>query len=263
MSLPYQAMQNPDPAELRMLLMESRAVGVRFPSLNWTGLKSGIYLMPKRAYDIESVHAKHRPRVRHALRWFDVRPAEKAEMVDQGWVLNLSTMARQGRYDREFGDRRQWVRFVDAAFACPGVAFPAAFCGRRMAAYMTTCRDQEYLHILHQMSRQEDLHNFPNHLLTYAVTRQAMLDSSVDGISYGYVPLFSADGLNEYKLRFGYEMSCHWSVIQLHPWVDSILNRSAARSMVHFAGRLRPDNQRLETFQTILEGARLSRPLDQ
>ena len=57
-------------------------------------------------------------------------------------------------------------RFVEAAFACPGVSFPAVFSGSRLAAYMVTCREQKWLHILHQMSRQEDLPNFPNHLLT-------------------------------------------------------------------------------------------------
>src|SRR5260370_33548506 len=45
MSLPYQTLLNPDPAELRAMLRESGAVGVRFPSTNWTGLESGLYVL--------------------------------------------------------------------------------------------------------------------------------------------------------------------------------------------------------------------------
>jgi hypothetical protein len=169
-------------------------------------------------------------------------------------------MERQGRYDPEFGDHRRWEQLVEAAFACPGIGFPAVFSGPRMAAYMATCREESWLHILHQMSRQEDLANFPNHLLTYAVTKQATLDASLEAVCYGYVPLFAAEGLHEYKLRFGYEMIPHRSAIQLHPALDVVLTRSAVRAAVRVARRLRHENQHLETLQTVLEGAHSSGP---
>ena len=148
--------------------------------------------------------------------------------------------------------------FVEAAFACPGVSFPAVFSGSRLAAYMVTCREQKWLHILHQMSRQEDLPNFPNHLLTYTVTAQAAADASLEAVCYGYVPLFAADGLHEYKLRFGYEMVPHWSAIQLHPVLKAVLDRPVARAAVRAARRLRRNDQHLETIETVLEGARSS-----
>ena len=258
MSLPYQTMLNPDPAELRRMIRETGTFGVRFPSLDWTGVDSGLYVLRNRNYDLASLHPKHRPRVRHAQQCFDVRPATKDELLKQGWELNLSTMARQGRYDPEFGERKRWEQFVEAAFACPEIAFPAAFSGGRLSAYMTTCREQGWLHILHQMSRQEDLPNFPNHLLTYAVTKAAVTDSSLEWVCYGYAPLFSADGLHEYKLRFGYEMRAHRSAIQLRPVLNTLLNQRVSRAAIGLARSLRPNNQQLETFQTVVEGAHLS-----
>ena len=187
-----------------------------------------------------------------------MRPAKKAELLEQGCALNLNTMARQGRYDPEFGELRRWERLVEAAFACPGVSFPAVFSGSRLAAYMVTCREEKWLHILHQMSRQEDLPDFPNHLLTYTVTAQAAADTSLEAVCYGYVPLFAADGLHEYKLRFGYEMIPHCSAIQLHPMLKAVLDRPAARAAVRAVRRLRRDDQHLETIETVLEGARSS-----
>ena len=260
MSLPYQTMLNPDPEELRRMMREAGALGARFPSLSWSGLKSGLYVLRKRHYDFDSVHIKHRPRVRRGMQCFEVRPAEKAQLLAQGCELNLSTMARQGRYDPEFGEPRRWARLVDAAFACPEISFPAAFSGTRLVAYMVTCREGKWLHILHQMSRQGDLSNFPNHLLTYTVTQQATADTSLEAVCYGYMPLFAADGLHEYKLRFGYEMVPHQSAIQLHPVPNTILNRTAARAAVRLARRLRRQNQVLETLETVLEGAYSSRP---
>ena len=101
---------------------------------------------------------------------------------------------------------------------------------------------------------------FPNHLLTYAVTKQAAADASIEAVCYGYVPLFAADGLHEYKLRFGYEMVPHRSAIQLHPALNFVLNRPAVRASIRVLRRLRHENQQLETLETVLEGARSSRP---
>jgi len=260
MSLPYEAMLDPEPGELRRLIRDSSAFGARFPSSEWRGLASGLYLLRRRDYDIGSVHIKHRPRVRRGLQCFEVRPATKAQLLDQGYELNLSTMARQGRYDPEFGERRRWEALVEAAFACSEVTIPAVFAGTRLAAYMITCREHKWLHILHQMSRQEDLPNFPNHVLTYTVTSQAVKDETLDAVCYGYVPLFSADGLHEYKLRFGYEVVPHFSAIQLHPVLDAVLNCGPARAAVRTARCVQRGNQQLETLQTVLEGARTSAP---
>jgi hypothetical protein len=260
MSLPYQAMLNPEPDELRRLIRETHTFGVRFPSVHWTGLESGLYVLRRREYGIESVHPKHRPRVRRGLETFYVKPATQSELIRQGRALNLNTMARQGRYDPEFGDRRRWETLVEAAFACREVSFPAAFVGSRMAAYMITCRECGWLHILHQMSRQEDLPNFPNHVLTYSVTKEATSDESLEAICYGYRPLFAADGLHEYKLRFGYELIPHQSAIQFHPVLDPALNNRVANLALRCTRALYPKSQFLETIESVLKGARSSRP---
>jgi hypothetical protein len=110
------------------------------------------------------------------------------------------------------------------------------------------------------MSRQEDLPNFPNHVLTYTVTRQAATDEALSAVCYGYVPLFSADGLHEYKLRFGYELVPHVSAIQLHPALNVVLNSPIARAAVRITRTLRRENQFVETIETVLKGARSSGP---
>jgi hypothetical protein len=260
MSLPYQTLLDPNPNELSGMIRQSTVLGARFPSTQWTGLESGMYVLRRQAYEIGSVHTKHRPRVRRGLERFRVRPASKSELLKQGLELNLSTMLRQGRYDAEFGSARRWHTFVEAAFTCAEISCPAAFVGPRMSAYMITCREHGWLHILHQMSNQDDLADFPNHVLTFSVTKQAMEDESLEAVCYGYVPLFNADGLDEYKQRFGYTLEPHRSAIQLHPGVDTLLNNCVTRAAIRAARCLRPSNQRLETIQTVLQGAYHSRP---
>ncbi len=260
MNLPYDAMLDPHPAELREMICSAGARGARFSSLHWNGLPSGLYLLRRGPYSVETIHIKHRPRVRQGLKSLEVRPAEMKELLEQGLDLNRSTMARQGRFDPEFGHERSWRRLVEAAFACPEVSVPAAFAGKRLSAYIITCRENGWLHILHQMSRQEDLALYPNHALTYCVSSAAVEDQSIKAVCYGCISLVSGQGLHEYKLRFGYQVIPHRSAIQLHPALDRIMNSAGARAVVHLLRRIRPNLQTLETIDTVLKGASLSRP---
>ncbi len=259
MSLPYEGMLDPDPAELREMICAAGARGARFASLRWNGLPSGLYLLKRGPYSLETIHIKHRPRVRQGLKSLEIRPADKKELLEQGLDVNRSTMVRQGRFDPEFGHERSWRRLVEAAFACPEVSVPAAFAGKRLSAYMITCRENGLLHILHQMSRGDDLNLYPNHALTYFVSLQAVEDRSLEAVCYGCVSLISGEGLHEYKVRFGYGVESHQSVIQLHPALNKIINNAGARSAVRLLRRLRPGMQTLETIETVLEAARISR----
>jgi hypothetical protein len=260
MSLPYHTLLDPDPLELRSMIRETKAFGARFPSASWSGLESGIYVMRAPEYGLESVHEQHRERVHQGMQTYHVRPATKTQLLNQGRALNLELMARYGRYDPELGERRRWETFVEAAFACSAISVPAAFRGSRMAAYMITCREHRWLHILHHMSPQEPLAGFPNEVLTYSVTQQAAADPAVDVISYGYVPLCTADSLHEYKVSFGYDVTPHHAAIQLHPVLDAIFNSRLARAAVHVARCIRREYQPAQTLESILEGAHSSAP---
>lgn len=255
MSLPYQQPLEPTPEGIQTLLRSSRAAGVRFTSQQWPGMAGGVYVYCSRDYDLKSVHIKHRPRVRKGLQTYEIRPVEEGELINQGLQLNKETMVRQGHYDPEFGDVDQWTRFVTSMRNCPEISPIGAFDGKRLCAYMITCREDGWLNILHQMSRQDDLKSFPNHVLTYCVTKAASEDPSLEGVSYGLVPLVSIEGLHEYKLRFGYRVIPRTCVVVLHPKLDLLLNNRFVQRGVQLLRHLRPDDQRLERMETILRGA--------
>ena len=93
------------------------------------------------------------------------------------------------------------------------------------------------------------------------MTQQAAADETLDAVCYGYKPLFTADGLHEYKLRFGYELVPHQSAFQFHPTLAPLLTNSLSCAAVRAARAICPRNQYLETVESVLKGARSSRPL--
>jgi len=258
MNLPYQQALDPSRKELRDLLLSSRAAGVRFLSDRWPGLAGGVYIRRKGSYDLNAVHYKHRPRVRKGLETFEIRPVEKKELLDQALEANRGTMARQGRYDPEFAEVEPWRRLVKAMGSCPEVSAIGAFKGRQLSAYMIVCKEDHWLHILHQMSHWDRLKSFPNHALTYYVTKAASEDPSLEGVCYGLVSLVANEGLHEYKLRFGYDLIRRTCAFVLNPGLDPLLNNRVVHWGVQRLRKLRPEDQRLEMMDTVLRGAALT-----
>jgi hypothetical protein len=259
MSIPYEKMLDPDPEELGRMI-RARGLGARFPSLAWPGLAAGAYFCRLKNYGIHSVHAKHRPRVSRGLQRFQMRRVEPDELLAQGLDLNLDTMRRQQRFEPEFGDPKKWRRFVEALRHSPSIVPFGAFKNDRLAAYMITSREDRNVHILHQMSRQSDLPDFPNHALTFWVTSEFLNELQIESVCYGFTSLINIAGLHEYKLRFGYEVDPFYSAFLLHPLLQRTLASSPVRTLLHRVRMLRPADQRLERMESVLEGARLSCP---
>ena len=258
MNIPYHEPLNPAPGELERMLRGVNGLGARFPSLDRAGLPSGLYVRRQKHYDLSVISPKQRTRVRRALESCQVRPVEESELLTQGLQCNLDTMERQARYDPEFGKPRQWKRLVNAIRQSPTVTPIGAFIDGRLAAYVITYREDGWLHILHQMSRRDTLHKFPNHVLTFQVTRQAAEDPSLKAVCYGLVGLVAGNGLHEYKLSFDYEVLPQNSVFLLHPAVAGLMNSAPMVGLVSAMRKLRPRNQLLERIESVLMGARLA-----
>jgi len=258
LSLPYQVPRDPEYSEISRLLVAERALGAKFLSSNRPGLSGGIYVRRRKPYGLACIHQKLRSQVRRGLEKFTVRPVEQSELLGQGLQLNRDTMARQGRYDAEFGEAGKWERLARAVYRSRGVVAYGAFSEGRLAAYAITCRDGGWLHILHQMSRTEDLPQNPNHAVTFSVTAMAAEDAALEAASYGLVSLLSDDGLHMYKVRFGYEVLESANAFQFHPALAPVLRNGALRGAVGLLRRIRPQDQRLEKTQTVLDAARLS-----
>jgi hypothetical protein len=259
MSIPYQLHLASEPGVVESMLRKIGGLGARFPSLSRPGLASGLYICRDKGYDFPSLQPRQRTKVRRGLERCEIRRVEESELLTQGLQLNLDTMKRQGRYDSEFGAPDEWKRLVAAIGRSPTVVPMGAFVGSRLAAYAVTYREDGWLNILHQMSRLEDLEHYPNHALTFQVTREMATDPDLEAVSYGLVSLVSTEGLHAYKLQFGFEVVPHNEVFQLHPAVSALLASSPAVRFMEILQRLRPRDQRLERISTVLRGARASR----
>jgi hypothetical protein len=259
MNIPYHEPFDPPHAEVAEMMRKMHVLGVRYPSLCRAGLPSGIYICRQKSYGFSSLPPRQRTQVRRALERCEVRPADETELLIQGLQCNLDTMERQGRFDAEFAIEHKWSRLVSAVSKCPAISAIGAFVGGRLAAYAITCRENGWIHILHQMSRRDFLDQFPNHALTYTLTKAASEDSQLEGICFGLIGLSSGNGLHDYKLRFGYEVQQQHSVFLLHPAIEKLFGSSLAVHAIGALRNVRPRDQRFTQIEAVLVGARMSR----
>ena len=83
--------------DVRELLRSAGGALARYPSLKQAGLPCGAYVVQDRGYALQKLQKRTRNFVRRGLEACQVRPVERAELLEQGLELNLDTMARHGR----------------------------------------------------------------------------------------------------------------------------------------------------------------------
>ncbi len=257
-SLPPQLILDLSTAQTARLLRDAGIRGVRFPSTTRAGLPGGLYVFRGPSYGIENLHRNFRQKVRHGLDRCEVRKLNPDELIRLGLPLNLQTMRRQGRFDPEFADPRQWTRLVEAVFAVPAMSAFGAFSGTQLAAYNITCLEDGCFHIVHQMSAASDLDSCPNHVLDFIVTRDAVADPAVQFVTMGWSSLIPMPGLHAYKTRMGYDCEPHHCVIQFHPRLAPLFTSRPSVSIAAHLSKWRPTNQTLAVTAAVLNGAAIT-----
>ena len=261
MSLPYHLALDPERDEMHDLLRRSGSLGVRYPSITRQGSPGGLYVCRDKEYSLKTVQSRLRSKVRRGIEQCEVRLVQPEELLGQGLRLNQETMARQGRYESEFGDVSSFARIVSSIEISRKVEAYGAFIDGVLGAYAVTYEEDGWFHILHQMSRLDCLEHYPNHALAFTLTEASLSKPEIVGMSYGLKSLVNTAGLHDFKLRMGYECLSQNMVCELHPMASGVLTSGLANASVNFARRCFPRDQRLERAQAVICSARVAKGL--
>jgi len=255
-SLPYQREIDPDPAEIREMMRKHRVWCLRHRSRNRTGVPSGLYVCRPREYCVERLSRQYRRHVSRGLEMCDIREVDPAELLVEGWQLNLETMARQRRYDPEFGDPAGWKRFVQAIRQSPGVGVTGAYLSGRLSAYIVTCREDAWLHMLYKMARTLDRSYPVSHALDHWLMMKAAKDPGIEFFENSFLSVLPNDGLDAYKRHMGFTVLPFDLAVRFHPLLSPLAANRLTVAAAKTAWRLRPNQSSLELGAKLLEGAR-------
>jgi len=258
LNVPDHVLLNVEPGEVEKMLRRARGLLARYSTGVPKGLAGGQYVCRDTHFGFSSLGKHARRHVRGGLRACEIREVTAAELLEQGLQLNRDTMARQNRFDPEFGERRGWKRYVEATVAAPAVRVAGAFIGKRLASYVTIVRDREVIHLVDRMTRTADSKHHPSRALLFEIMHAAMRQPDIHGICAGPTTLTAGEGLHNYKLRAGFEVVPCWFAFHLHPALGALRAAELGSTVTGLAERLMPGSESLRRVRLVLEGVKQS-----
>ena len=259
-SIPPVRLITPEAEDLKALFRQHPVIGLKYCGpVDGRGKQSWIYICRETDYDMKTVHRKMRNKVRQGLANCEVRPVSFQYLRDHALPLNQDTLNRQGRHDPMFAESAQWARLCQAGQEIEGAIAWGAFVESELAAYLIAFVIDGCSNILHQMSRTDLLDSKANNALAFVVTREMMASSHIQAISYGHASIRGLPGLEEYKVRLGYEKWPMRYVVVLHPLIRSLLLNRLGDALLSHLSRFLPDQDVLKRIDGIVDIARESR----
>ena len=258
-SIPPFRVISPDRSELDRVLRQHRAIGLKYCApQDHSGKPSWFYVCEDADYDLTSLHPKMRNKVRQGMRKCTVRPIDFEFLRDRGLPLNRDTLERQGRDDPAFSQLDDWARVCQAGQQTEGAGAWGAFAGEKLAAYMITFITGDYFNILHQMSSTELIKTRANNALAFVATQQMLATPGIKGVSYGQASIRGLPGLEEYKVRLGYEERPMTYVVILHPMLRPLLLGRAGDVLLAGLNRFFSDSDIVKRINGVVGIARQS-----
>jgi hypothetical protein len=259
-SLPFHLHLDPDADEIRAILRKSSVRGLRFPSSHLPGRRAGMYVANPATFGIQSISRRQRSHVNHGLRVCEFRTVTPDELLSEGIELNRDTLQRQKRADVNFLEPARWAAFVGAVEKTPGMTVHGAYVDGRLSAYIISCREGEWMHLIYKMSRAADLEHYPNHALDFTIVKEAAEDSAIRYVGNGFTSVLENEGLDRYKRQMGYEIAEHNLCLHFHPALAPGLSSKVAVWLASGVQKVLPGNDRVEYIATVIRGAHDSRP---
>lgn len=255
-AFPYHWTFTPQPQELERFLLQHGAIGLRYstPVEAAEGALSYHAVYEGGEYTLEGLGKWARKNVRRGLRSCRVELISFERLAEEGFELQLDTLARQGRQLQLA--REEWQRRCLAAGELPGFEAWGALVdggpsGARLAASVITFQMGDCAYMLYQQCRREYLGEHVNNALGFVVTQALVARPQVRSILYGLHSLDAPPSVDEFKFRMGYTAKPVRQRVVFHPWLRPLFNPLSHAALLGLR-RLRPGSPTLAKAEGML-----------
>lgn len=232
-AFPYHWVVNIPDVELKSLLRETQAIGLRYSTPITAGLGQVSYhaVFEGENYGFDTLSKWARKNVRRGLKNCFVEPISFRRLADEGWMLQLDTLDRQGR-DLEVS-AGAWRRRCLAAADLPGFEAWGALVEGRLAASVITFQMDTCTYMLYQQCHRDYLADHVNNALSFVVTQTMVERSQIRSILYGLHSLDAPTSVDEFKFRMGYTAKPVRQRVVFHPWLTPLFNPASHAIVRH------------------------------
>jgi hypothetical protein len=193
---------------------------------------SAEYVCDDPNYDLQSLDAKARNKVRQGLKNCTVRRVEYAQLMRGGRAINQSVFERQGRTGPLFlRDQQRWEEYLTCCEKKPDVEAYGAFVGTELCAYTLIVKVEDYAYTYHPFADASRLQFRPMNALIFWVTQRLLQTPGVRRVSYGLESLTPHPALEEFKAGMGFRSVPIGRRILLNPLARPLVSGYAVSVM--------------------------------
>lgn len=251
-SFPHARLVDPPPAELRRLFRRL-ALGVRsFGPPDGDGRSSYDLMCSDHEYDLGSLSANTRSKIRRGLARCTVERMEPAYVRARGRTIHEETLQRIG-----VRDPYPWDTYWRAVEHSDVIEVWGALASSELVAYLVAVRADRCAEIMVARSSTDALRFYPNNALVYTAVRDMLGRPEIDGVWFGAESLEGAEKVDEFKLGMGFVKRPIRQRIVLHPLLRPFFRSGlVTRGITALAAR-QPKNElwrklgRLSTFSAV------------
>lgn len=261
--VPFHQVFTPPEDELRAMIREERALGVRYsaPPAASEGLVSYhvVFDVAEHGpYGFAQIGSRTRNKVRRGLRETWVGEISCDRLAREGWRLQQDTLARQGRLASM--DEASWVELCRAAEGLPGFEAWGAYVNRtELAATMLVARVDDTYAVLTAQSHRDYFEQYINNALCFTVSSDLLTRPGVRAVFYSTHSLDAPPSVDEFKFLMGYKARPVRQRVIFHPLAAPLINPAshALASRLLKAGVSHPTLSKAEGLMRFyLEGRR-------
>ncbi len=226
-AFPYHWLIQPDEDELAQFLHKNWAIGLRYstPLEMPLGCISYHAVYEKSTYSIDDVGKSARKNIRRGLKNCRVEPISFERLANEGWLLQIDTLNRQGRQLKVA--QETWQQRCLTAADLLGFEAWGALVEDKLAASVITFKMDDCGYMLYQQCHRDYLAEHVNNALSFVVTETMMNRPDIRTILYGLHSLDAPSTVDEFKFRMGYRAKAVRQRVVFHPWLTPLFNHSS------------------------------------
>lgn len=218
------------------------AAAIRYTCPEEKGVPTFEYICDNRNYDLDSLAADARRRVRRGLDSCAVEQVDFDRLAREGCAINRSVLSRQGRSMHSFlADESMWKGYMAVCESLPFVEAYGALVKGNLCAFTLAVRVDDYSYLLHTHSHSDYLKFSPMNALFFTVTKTMLGRTGVSCVSQGLESFASRPDLERFKLAMGYRKRAISRKVVVHPLARPIFSRPGAWLAQKVLKRVKPD----------------------
>ena len=250
-AFPYHWVIQPTEDELSQFLRQNRAIGLRYSTSvgGPMGCISYHAVYDQPCYTLDGLDRRSRQNIRAGLKNCHVEPISFERLAEDGWLLEMDTVDRQGR--RVKLREETWRRRCMAAADLPGFEAWGALFDGRLVASLLTFQMEDCCEMISQQCHRDYLRARVNNALSFVVTQTMISRSGIRSIFYALHSLDAPANVDEFKFRMGYVAKPVRQRVVFHPWLAPVFNRASRAMVKQLLGRY-PDHPTLAKAEGML-----------